>query len=156
MRYVHIGTRIYLGEPDSSQRIFVVKDVELAPKKKADSAELAQKMQDMGIRENGHSGRVVFDVDWKTVVAITGDRVKSGEKSAGIGAKQVGHRESVAARCSVLSLTARCLPTSTSTPRIRPRPADIHSSGACQRRSNSSSRCSSCLSITRPCSHSSA
>lgn len=93
MRFVHIGTRIYLGEPDSSQRIFVVKDVELGPKKKADTAELAQKMQSMGIKENGHAGEAVFDVDWKTVVAITGDRTKSGEKSAGGGAKQVSHRQ---------------------------------------------------------------
>jgi hypothetical protein len=71
----------------------VVKDVELGPKKKADTAELAQKMQSMGIKENGHAGEAVFDVDWKTVVAITGDRTKSGEKSAGGGAKQVSHRQ---------------------------------------------------------------
>jgi hypothetical protein len=87
MRYVHIGTRIYLGDSDSSQRIFVVRDVELAPKK-ADTAELARKMHNMGIKENGHAGKAVFDVDWKTVVAITGDGTKSGEKSAGVGAKQ--------------------------------------------------------------------
>jgi hypothetical protein len=81
MRYVHIGTRIYLGEPDSSQRIFVVKDVELGPKQKADTAELAQKMQSMGIKENGHAGKAVFDVDWKTVVArkVGRRRRKTGE-----------------------------------------------------------------------------